>query len=62
MDWLLGFRDWLKRRISEVLRAGRDSAGAPVKELVFGAAMAVVVPWWMETPPPGAGKSLRAGS
>ena len=33
---LLGFWDWLKRRMSDVLRAGCKSAGAPVNVFVFG--------------------------
>jgi hypothetical protein len=32
---LLGFRVWLKRRMRDVLRAGRESAGATVNVLVF---------------------------
>jgi hypothetical protein len=56
---LLGFWDWLKRRMSDVLRAGCESAGAPVDVFVFGGRPMVL---WMETPPPGTGKSLKLGS
>lgn len=65
------FLDWLKRRMREVLRAGRASvpvpgvnASGPVLVRATACVAGIVV-GNMETPPPpppGAGKSLRSGS
>lgn len=66
---LVGFLDWLKRRMREVLRAGRVSVPVPgvnALEPVFVRASAcvagMVVGNRATPPPPGAGKSLRSGS
>jgi hypothetical protein len=69
---LFGFLDWLKRRIRELLRAGRVSVpvpGANVSGPLFVWATACVagivvgsVGKMPTPPPPGAGKSLKVGS
>lgn len=50
---------WLKRRMKELLRAGRLSAGAVVKVFMFGI---LVLEGTLLLKEPGAGKSLRLGS
>ena len=61
VDAPLGFLlvDWLKRRMKELLRAGRASGGAPVKDCMLGV---LVLAGRLLLKEPGAGKSLRAGS
>lgn len=76
-DGLLALRDWLKWRISEALRAGRwwepvpgvnESGPASMASWVAGWRVEAVAAELLEVlnratpPPPGAGKSLRAGS
>lgn len=60
VDAALGFLllDWLKRRMNELLRVGRVSGGAPVKDGMVEAAAAGTLVLKV----PGAGKSLRSGS
>lgn len=50
---------WLKRRMKELLRAGRLSAGAVVKVCMLGM---LVLEGTLLLKEPGAGKSLRLGS
>jgi N-acyl-D-aspartate/D-glutamate deacylase len=70
---LLAVLDWLKRRMSAVLRAGRASVPVPganasarmfayVATCVAGAVVGAVGKMPTPPPPPGAGKSLRLGS
>lgn len=64
----LGFLavDWLKRRMKELLRVGRDSEeGSPVNVCIFGVLVLVGAFTLVGTlllKVPGAGKSLRLGS
>lgn len=52
--------DWLKRRMKELLRVGRESAaGAPVKGCILGV-LSLVGTLLLKLP--GAGKSLKLGS
>jgi hypothetical protein len=62
VDAPLGFRavDWLKRRMNELLRAGRVSAGAPVNACIV--LLALLLAGTLLLNVPGAGKSLRSGS
>jgi hypothetical protein len=68
VDAPLGFLavDWLKRRMNELLRAGRASAaGAPVNACMSGVLVLAALPVVAGTALlklPGAGKSLRLGS
>lgn len=57
----LGFLlvDWLKRRMKELLRVGRESAGTPVNACMLGV---LVLAGTVLLKVPGAGKSLRSGS
>lgn len=60
----LGIRvvDWLKRRMKELLRAGRASLeGAPVNVCMLGV-LVLVLAGTLALKLPGAGKSLRLGS
>jgi hypothetical protein len=62
VEALLGLRavDWLKRRMKELLRAGRPSPGvAPVNAGMLGV---LALAGTLLLKPPGAGKSLSAGS
>ena len=62
VDAPLGFRavDWLKRRMNELLRVGRESVGAPVNDCIV--LLALLLPGTSVLNVPGAGKSLRLGS
>lgn len=69
---LLAFRDVLNRRMSEALRAGRGLSVVKDDAAAAWAAAAAASSWVEELvvelgmmpspPPPGAGKSLSAGS
>lgn len=61
VDAPLGFLllDWLKRRMNELLRVGRESTGAPVNDCMLEV-LAVAGTLLLKVP--GAGKSLRSGS
>lgn len=61
----LGFLlfDWLKRRAKELLRAGRVSVAADVKDCMLGLlVLALVLAGTLLLKEPGAGKSFRVGS
>jgi hypothetical protein len=62
VDAPLGFRavDWLKRRMNELLRVGRESVGAPVNDCIV--LLALLLAGTLLLKVPGAGKSLRLGS
>jgi hypothetical protein len=62
VDAPLGFRavDWLKRRMNELLRVGRESVGAPVNACIV--LLALLLAGTLLLNVPGAGKSLSVGS
>jgi hypothetical protein len=62
VDAPLGFLavDWLKRRMNELLRVGRESVGVPVNDCIVLLALSLAGALLLKDP--GAGKSLRVGS